>query len=146
MTLERLNDHELTVCVETAAEGVINSRAKHTGGPTWDKLSPAQKNTVREQALPFIFHGTKALADLGYWKSPTITTAEELRNLYNSDRNVVIMDDHGLVLQNLAGGWKSPGTDRYMTSDIAHDTLGPAFRVLLFGEELTMPHAKEEVR
>lgn len=145
MSLERLNDHELTVCVETAAKGVTDSRAKHAGGPTWDKLNAAQKNAVREQALPFIFHGTKALADLGFWKTPTITTAKELRDLYNSDRNVVVMDDCGLILQNLAGGWKSPGTDRYLTSDMAHHTLGPTFRVLLFGEELTMPHAKETV-
>lgn len=135
MTLERLNDHELTVCVETAARGVINSRAGHTGGPTWDKLTPDQKNTVREQALPFIFHGTKALADLGFWKSPTITTSDELEQLYTSDRTVVVMDEDGLILQNLAGGWKSPGTDRYLTSAMVHHAFGPSFRVIHFGED-----------
>ncbi|MGO4143695.1 hypothetical protein AB4Y77_01305 [Paenarthrobacter sp. YAF11_1] len=142
---ERLTDHELTVCCEAAAEGVVTSRAGHAGGPAWNDLTASQKNNVREQALPFIFHGTKALADLGYWKSPTITTAEELKDLYNSDRNVVVMDDCGLILQNLAGGWKSPGTDRYMTSDMAHQAFGPTFRVLLFGEDLSITHAKEKV-
>lgn len=142
---ERLTDHELTVCCEAAAEGVVNSRAGHAGGPTWEQLTASQKNNVREQALPFIFHGTKALADLGFWKSPTITTAKELEDLYNSDRNVVVMDDDGLVLQNLAGGWKSPGTDRYLTSDMAHHAFGPTFRVLLFGEDQSITVAKETV-
>lgn len=132
---ERLTDHELTVCCEAAAEGVVNSRAGHAGTPTWDQLSAMEKNTVREQALPFIFHGTKALADLGYWKSPTITTAKELDDLLICDRNVVVMDDDGVILQNLAGGWAHPGGVRFMTSDLVHRSFGPSFRVLHFGEE-----------
>ncbi|MCW3766450.1 hypothetical protein OCL88_08185 [Paenarthrobacter sp. PAE-2] len=144
MTLERLSDHELTVCVETAAEGVVNSRAGHTGGPTWDKLAADQKNSIREQALPFIFHGTKALADLGFWKNPTITTADELQKLYDCDRNVVVMDDEGLILQNLAGGWKSPGNDGYLSSARAYRLFGPTFRVLLYGEDQSITTAEKE--
>ena len=144
MSLERLNDHELTVCVETAAKGVTDSRAKHAGGPTWDKLNAAQKNAVREQALPFIFHGTRALADLGFWKTPTIATSTELQDLYDSDRNVVVMDDEGLILQNLAGGWKSPGSEHYLSSARAFTLFGPTFRVLLFGEDRSISHTEKE--
>jgi hypothetical protein len=76
-----LNDHELTVLVDRAAAGVINSQAAHQGGLTWDDLSAGRKNEVREKALPFIFHGTKALAELGWQRPRTITTEEELASL-----------------------------------------------------------------
>lgn len=79
----QLNDHELTVLVDRAAQGAINSRAAHHGGQLWEMFSPGKKNEVREKALPFIFHGTKALAELGWQRPRTITTEEELAPLPN---------------------------------------------------------------
>lgn len=76
--MSRLPDHDLSVLVETAAESATNSWAAHKGGTQWKDLTAGQKNLVRETALPFLFHGTKALADLGYVKPRTITTADEL--------------------------------------------------------------------
>lgn len=76
--MSRLTDHELTVLVESAAKGATDSWSGHHGSPTWAQLAAPEKNLVRETALPFIFHGTKALADLGWSKPRVITTAEEL--------------------------------------------------------------------
>ena len=75
----RLSDSDLTVLVERAAEGVWDSKLPDVEGlAPWCDLHPASKNTYREQVLPVIFHGTKALQDLGYRKPSTITTIEEL--------------------------------------------------------------------
>jgi hypothetical protein len=63
-----MNDHELTVMVERAASGACNSRLAIHGGLPWDELDAATKNNYREAALPFIYQGVKALAELGYVK------------------------------------------------------------------------------
>lgn len=73
MTDYRLPDEDLTVLVERAAEGVATRE-----GHNWQTMPATVKNVVREQCLPFIFHGTMALHDLGYRKSRTVTSAEEL--------------------------------------------------------------------
>lgn len=73
-----LNDHELTTLVEAAASGAVNSQAAHHGGDTWDNLHPSMKNSIRETALPFIYHGTKALEELGYVKPRVVMTPAEL--------------------------------------------------------------------
>lgn len=77
----RLNDYELTVLVDAAASGTVNTRAAHHGGDAWADLDTGDKNTIREAALPYIFHGTKALADLGWERRKTIHTSEELAAL-----------------------------------------------------------------
>jgi hypothetical protein len=99
----RLNDYELTVLVEAAASGTVNSRASIHGGSTWDEMDPATKNNYREAALPFILHGTRELSTLGYSKPRTITTAEELDALPVGS---VILDGSGLSLhKNEFTGW-----------------------------------------
>lgn len=65
-----MDDHTLTMMVDAAAEGVINSQAQWKGGRGWEELTAEQKNAVREAALPFIFHGTKVLESLGWSKAP----------------------------------------------------------------------------
>jgi hypothetical protein len=65
---KRIDDHDLTEMVQAAASGSVNSRANLHGRPAWDDLPAGDKNAVRELALPFIFHGTKALHELGYRK------------------------------------------------------------------------------
>ena len=79
--MNRLPDHDLSVLVEAAAEGSTNSWAAHRGSTQWDDMTAGQKNLVRETALPFIYHGTKALAELGYQKPRTIRTLDELEAL-----------------------------------------------------------------
>lgn len=86
--MSTLNDHELTVLVEAAASGAVNSRAAHHGGPDWEQLDAGDKNAVREHALPFIHHGTKALDELGYSKPRVITTRDEANAL--PDRSAFI--------------------------------------------------------
>lgn len=76
-----MNDHELTVLVEAAASGASNSRVAIHGGVLWEALDPATKNNYREAALPFIFHGVKALAELGYSKPRIIMTPDEANAL-----------------------------------------------------------------
>ena len=125
-----LADHDLSVLVDAAAAGAVNSRAAHHGGPSWDDLDAGDKNDVREAALPFIFHGTKALEVLGYTKPRTVASSREIEELYESDANVVLMDEDGAIIQNLAGGWKSPSSDRYLTSAMAHFVYGPILTVL----------------
>lgn len=63
-----MNDYDLTVIVESAASGAVDSRAALLGSKTWSDYDAMSKNGVREVALPFLFHGSKALADLGYRK------------------------------------------------------------------------------
>lgn len=126
-----MNDHELTVLVEAAAAGAVNSRAALHGGPDWDAMDAADKNAVREHALPFIYHGTKALSELGYIKPRIIATVEELDALLRGDANVVLLDEDGISLQNLVGGWQAAaGSRRLMTSDLAFHCFGPIFTVL----------------
>lgn len=128
--MSTLNDHDLTVLVEVAASGAVNSRAAHHGGPDWEAMDAGAKNAVREHALPFIYHGTQALEDLGYSKPRTVMSSAEMEELFNSDANVILMDMDGAVIQNLAGGWKSPSSDRFMTSPMAHLVHGPILTVL----------------
>lgn len=76
-----LTDHELTVMVESAGQGATDSWAGHYGSRTWSDLDAGEKNTVRETALPWIYHGTKVLPDLGWARQRIIHTVEELRQL-----------------------------------------------------------------
>jgi hypothetical protein len=71
-----------------------------------------------------------AILEAGYRKPRAITTYEELAALFAADVNAVVMDEDGVVLQNLAGGWKSPGSDMFMHSDLAFHVYGPTFTVL----------------
>jgi hypothetical protein len=52
------------------------------------------QNNAREAALPFIFHGTKALAELGYRKPRIISSHEELDTL---PQDAVVRDAEGFV-------------------------------------------------
>lgn len=85
-----MSDHDLTVLVETAAQGMWNSKAGHQGGPVFADLPNPIRNSIREAALPYVFHATKALADLGYTKPRLIVTEEELDTLPNG--TVVLSD------------------------------------------------------
>ena len=118
----QLPDHELTTLVERAAQGAHDSRASIHGGPGWILLDPADKNAIREAALPFIFHGTKTLADLGYRKPRTITTAEELDAL---PAGSVVLDPAGLSLhKNAFTGWcASNGTKSIPLDMLQHEAL-----------------------
>lgn len=95
----RLNDYELIVLVDAAASGTVNTRAAHHGGDAWADLDAGDKNTVREAALPYIFHGTKALADLGWERRQTINTREELEEA----QLMVVLTDAGTIA-NLVNG------------------------------------------
>ena len=90
--MNRLPDFDLEVIVNAAAEGMWNTRASHVDGPTFDEISRGKQNEIREAALPFIFHGTNALADLGYHRHRIITTIEELDAL---PHGTVVMDIYG---------------------------------------------------
>jgi hypothetical protein len=122
----RLNDHELTVLVEAAASGAVNSRAAIHGGSTWDEMDPATKNNYREAALPFILHGTKELASLGYRKPRTITTREEVEALWDGS---VVSDSAGDVSEKRGGLWCSyetaPMSDsrlaKYLPATVLHE-------------------------
>jgi hypothetical protein len=111
---DRLSDHDLTELVECAASGAINSAAGHRGTPDWAALDAGAKNRVREAALPFIFHGTKALAGLGYRKPRTITTPEELDAL---PENTVIRDAEPATMQFMGGKWWSVGSSLAWDAD-----------------------------
>ena len=76
--MSTLTDHDLTALVEAAASGSYNSKAAHIGAPDWEHVDAASKNIIREHALPFIFHGTKALEELGYRRPRTVISIEEL--------------------------------------------------------------------
>ena len=106
--MTRLPDHALEVLTNAAAVGAVNARASHAGTPTWDELNPGQKNGIRESALPFIFHGTKALAGLGYRKPRTITTADEVRELRNGAVVTTIFGDASTIWDRVRNG--RPGT------------------------------------
>lgn len=87
-----LTDHDLTALVEAAASGAVNAQAAHHGGDTWDDMHPSIKNAIRENALPFIYHGTKALEELGYTKPRIIMTAADLDALKFES---VVLDAYG---------------------------------------------------
>jgi hypothetical protein len=126
-----LSDHDLTVLVDAAASGAIDGQAAIYGSKPWAEYDAMSKNSVREAALPFIFHGTKALAELGYSKQRLIATVEEMESLLQGDANVVLLDEDGISLQNLAGGWQAAtGSRRLMASDLAFHCHGPIFTVL----------------
>lgn len=74
-----------------------------------------------------------SLLAAGYRKQQTISTYEELNSLYAADANAVVMNEDGVILQNLAGGWKSPGSAKFMHSDLAFHVYGPRFTVLHVG-------------
>jgi hypothetical protein len=68
---KRIEDYDLSAIVTAAAKGVIDTQAMlHEGAPTWDDLDLDTQNDIREMALPFIYHGTKILDDLGFSKAP----------------------------------------------------------------------------
>ena len=101
--MNRLPDYALEVLTNAAAEGTVNARASHAGTPAWDELTPGQKNGVRESALPFIFHGTKALATLGYRKPRTITTIEEVDSLPAGSVVSTVYGDASTIHAHLRG-------------------------------------------
>jgi hypothetical protein len=88
-----LSDHDLTTLVDSAARGVAASAAAWRGGTPWDEMDAMTQNNVREAALPFIFHGTKALAELGYSKPRVITSAADLDAL-GQRATVLDADEH----------------------------------------------------
>jgi hypothetical protein len=61
----------------------------------------------------------------------TITTAEELDSLYNSDSNVVIADEYGSPFQNLLGGWATIASRASWSSGDLHSVFGPKFTILI---------------
>lgn len=79
----RLSDEDLTVLVDRAAEGAWNSRVANSfpEGFLYADLDRAKQNELREEALPYIFHGTQALADLGFRKPRTVGSIKELDTL-----------------------------------------------------------------
>jgi hypothetical protein len=121
-----LSDHDLTTLVDAAARGVAASAAAWHGGTPWDEMDAMTQNNVREAALPFIFHGTKALADLGYRKPRMVTTAEELRAL---PEGAVVIDSSGDVSQLRSGEWcgyetaplPSSFMARYLPATVIHE-------------------------
>lgn len=117
MSDNRLPDEDLTVLVERAAKGVHESRQ----ATPWEEVSRIEQNVRREQYLPVIFHGTKALYDLGYRKPRTITTHTEVVRL---PRGSVLYDNSEitwLLMPDGEGGqfWLMAGdTEEYTGMDI----------------------------
>lgn len=110
-----LNDHELTVLVEAAACGAVNSRAAHHGGSDWDHLDAADKNAVREHALPFVFHGTRALEDLGFTKPRTVVTVAELDALPDMS---AVLDDMDGPLTRFDSWWRAADGAQFHSMDV----------------------------
>jgi hypothetical protein len=117
-----MNEHELTILVDRAAEGSWNSKAALHGLPEFSLLDRAKQNEIREAALPFIFHGTKALKELGYQKPRLIITTEELTAL---PPGVVVHErKYEMIWEKQSDGeggtfWLFPGDNReYKDSDI----------------------------
>lgn len=90
----RLPDEDLTVLVERASEDYFTARYSSKLGKTWAELDGASKNVIREAALPHLFHGTKALHDLGYRKLRIVATAEDLDAL---PFGTVVRSDAGTI-------------------------------------------------
>jgi hypothetical protein len=107
-----LTEHELTVMVDRAASGTWESRRQFNGGPAWSELDRATQNAIREQALPFIYHGTKALDELGYRKLRLIATEDELGALPFGS---VVRETDGTVLEFVRElGYVCNGEHRYV--------------------------------
>lgn len=104
----RVSDHDLTVLVETAAAGMWDSKAAHEGGPVFADLPRQVRNSIREAALPYVFHATKALQELGYTKPRLVATVEELAALPFES---VIRDAEGHVLER----WGEPEENLWAT-------------------------------
>lgn len=100
MNTATLSDHDLTTLVDSAARGVVASAAAWHGGAPWDEMDGMAQNSVREAALPFIFHGTKALAELGYVKPRMVMTPAEANAL--PDR-AAILTPGGIIFRKWAG-------------------------------------------
>ncbi|MDQ0241235.1 hypothetical protein [Arthrobacter bambusae] len=66
----------------------------------------------------------------GYFKRRTVSTIDELDALLQGDANVALMDEDGMILQNLAGGWATPISTRFTSSETVHRGFGPDFTVL----------------
>lgn len=114
--MKRLPDFDLEVLVEHAAEGVWNAQAAIHGGPVYADAPKAHRNVCKEAALPFIFHGTKALEELGYRKHRTVTTVEELDALPVGS---VILDPKGLSLhKNAFTGWYASNGAKNITAEV----------------------------
>jgi hypothetical protein len=115
-----LSDHDLTTLVDAAARGVAESAAAWHGVPPWDEMDAMTQNNVREAALPFIFHGTKALAELGYVKPRLVATVDELIAL--EDPATVLVDylenayQWGIGLDG-SEGWQSTRDPNPITSN-----------------------------
>lgn len=77
-TDHRLSDSDLTVLVERAPQGSWDSQLGPASGTMWDEVPHGTKNSYREQVLSIIFHGTKALHELGYRKQYPVGTVDEL--------------------------------------------------------------------
>lgn len=103
--MSRLPDVDLTVLVQAAAEGSVNSRAAHHGGPAWVDLAPGAQNSVREVALPFMFHGSKALAGLGYFKARQVGAGSEIAGCTSGAllRVMRLSDGGGWVYERMSG-------------------------------------------
>jgi hypothetical protein len=116
-----LNDHELTVLVDAAASGAIDAQAALHGSTPWADMDPMSKIAVKEAALPFIFHGTKALADLGYSKPRLVTTVDEMDALPVGS---VVLDPLGLSLHRDIIGWNcSNGTRHVDREELERDAF-----------------------
>lgn len=75
-------------------------------------------------------HAADAILAAGYRKPRTITTRAEVESLYAQDDSVVLMDEDGLIVQSLAGGWASPSFNDLLASEKLHRLFGPTFTVL----------------
>lgn len=110
----RVSDHDLHVLVESAAQGMWDAKASHQGGPAFVELPHGVRNNIREAALPFVFHGTKALSDLGYSKPRLITAAEELDALQVGS---AVKDEDGHVHLKYPRGWVRTGQEPFSTPE-----------------------------
>lgn len=75
------------------------------GGPHWADMTLARQNEVREQALPYIVAGTRALHELGYHKPRTIGTEEELEALPEG----AVLVAEWATYQRVLGDWVGLG-------------------------------------
>lgn len=82
-------------------------------------------------AYAVALRAAEATLAAGYRRPRTVTTVEELDALLHGDANIVLLDEDGISLQNLAGGWQAAtGSRRLMTSDLTFHCFGPTFKVL----------------
>ncbi|MFT4471397.1 hypothetical protein ACMX2H_15955 [Arthrobacter sulfonylureivorans] len=93
-----LTEHELTTLVEAAAAGEWTSTYTSIGGPEWADVNPALQHEVRETAMPYVVHGFKALAGLGWERHRTVHTIEELRAV---PEGMVIRNAHGTIMESM---------------------------------------------